>query len=189
MTNLNAGKLYELKAQGTRMIQFRIGKRVFEADPNRIFTPDGARKTLVERGRMTGAAVETLYAFSEKLVEKITESSTTIISLHNSTDGAFSIESYLPSQVYAANAEEVFLASGQDADDFFFVTERTLFDKIKSRNYNVVLQNNAVTEDDGSLSVYCGQKNYRYVNVEAENGHIGQQVEMLNTLHAILQEN
>ena len=48
--------------------------------------------------------------------------------------------------------------------------------------FNVVLQNNANVTDDGSLSVYCGQREIEYVNVEAQHGHRGANRKMLKRM-------
>ncbi|MDR0289129.1 MAG: hypothetical protein LBH78_03695 [Rickettsiales bacterium] len=48
------------------------------------------------------------------------------------------------------------------------------------------MQNNKAVEDDGSLSVYAGENNIRYSNVEAEHGHLEQQIDMLSALHSVL---
>ena len=52
----------------------------------------------------------------------------------------------------------------------------TTVDTLKDENINVVLQDNENCFDDGSLSVYCGKKQIRYANVEAEEGHLREQV-------------
>ena len=102
-----------------------------------------------------------------------------VIALHNNTEENYSALSYQKGGVYADDAEEVFIKHGSDPDDFFFVTERAVFDALRRRAYNVVLQDNRRATDDGSLSVYCGRAGVRYINVEAQDGHLDQQVAML----------
>ncbi|WP_225538204.1 hypothetical protein [Wolbachia endosymbiont of Mansonella perstans] len=48
------------------------------------------------------------------------------------------------------------------------------------------MQSNKMVEDDGSLSVYAGENDIRYSNVEAEHGHLEQQIDMLSALHSVL---
>jgi hypothetical protein len=43
----------------------------------------------------------------------------------------------------------------------------------------VLIQNPTEVKDDGSLSVYCAQKNIPYVNVEAKEGETEFQYKML----------
>ena len=64
----------------------------------------------------------------------------------------------------------------------------SLYEKFKNLGYNTVLQNNATMTDDGSLSVLAGQQNIPYVNVEAQHGHLEEQVEMLFVLMEVLDE-
>ncbi len=99
----------------------------------------------------------------------------------------YSALSYTVGEKYANDAEDVFIRDGSDPDDFFFVTERVVFDAIKRRGHNVVLQDNRRVTDDGSLSVYCGKANVRYVNVEAEHGHLKEQTQMILDLTTILE--
>src|SRR5690606_27170642 len=94
--------------------------------------------------------------------------------------------SYLPGATYAADAEAVHLAPTEDADDFFFVTDRPLYDALARAGFNVVLQNNATVTDDGSLSVLAARRGQRYVNVEAQHGHTAQQRRMVEALVRVL---
>lgn len=111
-----------------------------------------------------------------------------VIALHNNSPGMYSARSYADGGTYARDAEDVFIRDGSDPDDFFFVTERVIFDALKRKGYNVVLQDNRHVTDDGSLSVYCGKANVRYVNVEADLGHLKEQSRMIRDLKAILDE-
>jgi hypothetical protein len=88
----------------------------------------------------------------------------------------------------AGDAEEVFLAPARDPSDFDFVTERPVFEALRARGNNVVLQDNSRVTDDGSLSVYCGRVGKRYINVEAKHGHLSEQVKMLRELGDVLRE-
>jgi D-alanyl-D-alanine dipeptidase len=84
------------------------------------------------------------------------------------------------------DASDVHLVAEQDPDDFFFVTDRMVYNDLKELGFNCVLQNNEKVTDDGSLSVYCGTRNICYVNVEAQHGHLEQQVAMLRALVGVL---
>jgi hypothetical protein len=59
------------------------------------------------------------------------------------------------------------------------VTDQNIFEKLSTGKYHVVLQNNELMTDDGSLSVYCGQLGIRYINVEAQHNHLIRQIKML----------
>ncbi len=184
----HAGRLIELRHTGERNIEFDLEGTHYRFDPNRIFTPVGVRKTLIDLSTHTPEAEALVTRFGEELL-KIYEIKRfrAVIALHNNTDGRYAVTDYLgPQGPYAADASAVHYDGTIDADDFYFVTDRSLFDALRQRGFNAVLQNNAAVTDDGSLSVYCGNVGIPYVNVEAQHGHQSQQVLMLKNLLEIL---
>ena len=76
----------------------------------------------------------------------------------------------------------------RDPDDFFFVTDQKVFDELKRRKLNVVLQDNRIRRDDGSLSVHAGRKGISYINVEAEPGHFQEQIRMIEIAFELLED-
>ena len=99
---------------------------------------------------------------------------------------AFSVLAYAKGGIYAHEAAKVHVARDKRPDDFFFVTEPALFEALKGRGYNTVLQDNAHATDDGSLSVRCAKDGIRYVNVEAQHGHLDAQRDMLRALRDVI---
>jgi hypothetical protein len=187
--NRSGGRLVELRHTGKRLVVFNLKGREFRVDPNRIFTPAGARKTLERQSTYSDEAAVAVKRFAEELLNIYRiDRATAVIALHNNTPGTYSALSYATGGKYAHDAEDVFVRNGSDPDDFFFVTERAVFDALKRKGYNVVLQDNRQVTDDGSLSVYCGKSNVRYVNVEADPGHRQEQTQMLLDLKLILDE-
>ena len=63
---------------------------------------------------------------------------------------------------------------------FLLCTDEGDFRKLSTSPYNVVLQNKAPKEDDGSLSRLAAARGVRYVNLEVGLGHAGRQKEMLD---------
>jgi hypothetical protein len=187
--NRSGGRLVELRHTGKRLVVFKLKGREFRVDPNRIFTPAGARKTLERQSTYSNEAAVAVKRFAEELLNIYRiDRAAAVIALHNNTPGTYSALSYAAGGIYAHDAEDVFVRDGSDLDDFFFVTERAVFDALKRKGYNVVLQDNRQVTDDGSLSVYCGKSNVRYVNVEADHGHRKEQTQMLLDLKLILDE-
>ena len=184
-----AGRLVELQHGGKRDITFRLDGGDFAVDPNRIFTAEGVRRTLSRLSRRTAKAERAVEQFAGDLlsIDSI-ERADVVIALHNNSEGQYSALSYEKGAVYGSDAAAVFIADGTDPDDFFFVTETAVFDALRSRGYNVVRQDNRRVSDDGSLSVYCGRAGVRYINVEAQHGHLEQQVAMLLALQGVLEE-
>ena len=177
--------LFELKHTGNKLIAFRLSKRIYKIDPNRIFSDIGIRKTLKMHGNFSVAALQQVKQFRARLLKlyKHRYSHNYIISLHNNTDNLFSILSYRSSK----NAAEIFINPKKDRDDFFIVTEKSDFEYFKKEKFNVVLQSKRV-EDDGSLSVYAARNKIPYINIEAQNGHTSVQVEMLKSVYKLIEQ-
>jgi hypothetical protein len=158
----------------------------YKFDPNRIFTSLGIKKTLDRYSQAAPAAVQAVQSFSNSLIfDGKLEEASLIVTLHNNGEGEYSAKSYLPEGEYATDAKAVHIQEETDPDNFFFVTEEKLFQLFKSAGHNVVLQDNATVTDDGSLSVWAGNGGIPYINVEAQHGHLAEQVEMILEVYRI----
>jgi len=177
------GRLVELRAQSERRVSFSIDGRHYDVDPNRIFTDVGIRTSL--KPEATDEAVSATRAFVDSLLA-VYNPNHVIVTLHNNTHDNYSVLSYASGGQYENDAEAVHIEEGVDPDDFFFVTDRDLYDALRADDFNVVLQNNERVTDDGSLSVWAAQNDFPYVNVEAEHGHLEQQKAMLEVLAILL---
>ena len=177
--------LFELKHTGDKLISFKISKKMYKMDPNRIFSDIGIRKTLKMHGKFSMAALQHVKQFRARLLKlyNYRYTSNYIISLHNNTDNLFSILSYKSSN----NAAEIFINPKKDKDDFFIVTKKSDFEYFKKNEFNVVLQSK-LAEDDGSLSVYAAKNKIPYINIEAQNGHTSIQVEMLQSVYKLIEQ-
>jgi hypothetical protein len=183
------GRLVELRHGGKRDITFRLDGETFAVDPNRIFTTAGVHDTLAKRSRRTATAERAVEGFAQSLLDVYSiERTDAVIALHNNSEGHYSALSYAKGGELASDAAAVFIKDGNDPDDFFFVTETAVFDALRRRGHNVVLQDNHRVTDDGSLSVYCGRANVRYINVEAQHGHLERQVAMILAADEVLRE-
>jgi len=180
------GRLVQLKHDGTRLISFNLEGRTFKFDPNRMFTDQGARTTLKRHGSFSEKALKAVRAFSEDVLERCNfERLSLVVTLHNNSDQGYSSESYVRGAIYASDAREIYFERSADPDDFFFVTDPELFEALRKKPVNVVLQDNDNVTDDGSLSVLAGRRGIPYINVEAQEGHLEQQVEMLRYVYAL----
>jgi hypothetical protein len=166
--------------ENERLIPFRLENTVYQCDPNRIFSKDGIVSYLQTNGTYSDSAFKAIAGFSRFLLNLL-DYSKTIVSVHNNTDDEFSLAAYTKN-----NTGFVFQNPRHDPDDFFITTDRTLFQKLKEKNFNVVLEYSKHIKDDGSLSVYCGRNNIRYVNVEAQHNHQKEQLAMIKALMDIL---
>ncbi len=179
------GTLVELRHGGGRRVAFKLGGKGFDFDPNRVFTDVGAAATVKPAG--SKRAVAAARAFGDALLAAFDlGSAATLVALHNnSPDAPLTVETYATGK-YKRDAAAVTVARGVDPDDFFLVTTRGLYDALAARGFHVVLQDNAAVADDGSLSVVSGRRGVRYVNVEAQHGHLAAQERMLEAALEVL---
>ena len=54
------------------------------------------------------------------------------------------------------------------------------------QGFNSIWQHNERAKKDGSLSVFYGEKNERYINIETQHGRLAQYIEMFGKLLDIL---
>jgi hypothetical protein len=180
------GTLIRIDNRNQRFIRFRLKKVFYEFDGNRMFSEEGIRKSLEERGAVNEKAVEEVQEFAKKFLKLIPDDLYCLIALHNNTEGNYSINFYKPGGKYAGDAAAYKTQKKQDPDDFFFSTDSVFYARLAKAGYNSVLQDNANAIEDGSLSVYYGRKNKRYINCETQHGKFIQNVRMLKSVLQIL---
>lgn len=183
----SGGILISIENKRERLVSFEKNSRQYRFDPNRMFTKKGAAASLEKNSTHSSVEiVETVLGFGQFILDKIPKAAVTLVALHNNDEGRLSINSYYPGGENAMDVEEASRKKGQDPDNFFFTTDSSLYRQLKA-GYNTVLQQNDKARDDGSLSVYYGQRNKSYVNVEAEHGQTREQEEMIRQLVSLLE--
>ncbi len=178
---------FYLSHSGDRRIKFSINEQQFSVDPNRIFTPSGRKKTLNDGGKFTKDAESEVAQFAEKLTTRLKDKSV-IIAVHNNTEENYSIKSYAPRGSEAANTKSVYINDNMDPDDFVYTTDLTVYDALSAQGINVILQDNSTMVDDGSLSIYCGLNDIRYINIETQHGHLEEQLRLMEIILEILNQ-
>lgn len=182
------GILFELAHSGGRYIEFDYDTLHFKIDPNRIYTDTGVWRELDRSAIRDTVVFKMVRAFSDTLIKLLDiENQEVVMTLHNNNEKGYSMLSYLPGAEYENDAEAVYNAKWKDEDEFYFVTSARLYGLLTPTGFNVVLQNNVNMTDDGSLSVYCGQRNIEYVNVEAQHGHTRANKRMIKKLLKAMQ--
>lgn len=185
----NGGRLIEFVHPGARLVAFHVDGQLYTFDPNRIFSDVGIKATLEKFGTWSPAAHDAAKSFATEYIKQFAlDREPVIIALHNTTDGIFSVKSYLPNGEYGSSATEAYVSPRRSQFDFFFATDRRFFDYLKARDFNVILQDNKNTPDDGSLSVYFGHKGVPYLNIEAEMNHLDNQIEMVKVAREMVDE-
>lgn len=171
-----------------RNISFNMGNTKYTFDPNRIYTDEGRKATLLKFGAYSDSAFEEVTKLSKLFTAKFIDTNRLVVALHNNTDGGgLTIKAYQRGGAYANDASKVSVSRRQDVDDFFYTTSERAYDFFRKRGFNVMLQNNETVTDDGSLSVYAGIKHIDYVNIEVQHGKKDQQKLMLGAIREYIQ--
>lgn len=171
-----------------RNISFSMSNLKYTFDPNRIFTDEGRKATLLRFGPYSDTAFAQITRLAKIFSAKFIDSNRLVVALHNNTnEGGLTIKAYQKGGAYAQDAAKVFVNKKQDIDDFFYTTSEKAFDFFRKKGFNVLLQNNETVTDDGSLSVYADLKHIDYVNIEVEHGRKGQQKQMLGAVMEYIQ--
>jgi hypothetical protein len=153
-TRINAevpSRFIDLSQRGTREIAMALGGREYSFDPNRIFSPEAAP-----------AAITLADAITSLLLPHAP-----VIALHNNRGTL--LASYA-SGPFKGCTRAVYVNPHMDASTFAVVSTRSLFDAIERLGINVVWENRAGANDDGSLLAYAQRHDIPYVNVEAGQG-------------------
>jgi hypothetical protein len=185
---LQGGILIKIENNGKRNISFPFKGLIYTFDPNRIFSRAGIGLTLTTKGKINPLAIIEVENFANHLLQIIPDSISCLVALHNNSDGNFSVKTYLPGGSREKDACQVYADDWQDTDDIAFTTDEIIYNKMAALGYNSILQDNIKVFKDGSLSVYYGEKNRRYINIETQHGKTVQYGEMLKKLLYILDE-
>ena len=182
----HGGMLIEVENNAERNIRFRLDETNYKVDPNRIFSKEGIKKSLAELGRVSFKAIDEVEKLGQRIIQLFPADARYVIALHNNTPDLFTVKEYSPGNKRSVDAKKIYLNPQEDADDFFLTTDGNLYDKLTEKGFNTVLQDNKNCTEDGSLSVYCGKRNIRYVNCETEHGKQEQYFKMMKSLLSVL---
>lgn len=173
------GLLIKFENNQNRNIRFRLKGKYYTFDPNRMFSRAGATQSLKEFKRISKEAVYEVEKLGQRITQFIPDNPSCVIALHNNTEGRFGVNSYGLGSPLSANAKKVFENPKEDPDDIFFTTDSILYQRLSKKQYNTIWQDNENAKRDGSLSIYCGERNIRYVNCETQHGKSEQYLTML----------
>jgi hypothetical protein len=152
-----------------------------QLDPNRMFSRAGAEASLKRLNpdlapERLQAALNLLDRGRERLVRALVPpKGGLLVALHNNSEG-YSVKDEV------AISDETSLREADNPHAFFLCTDPKDFAVLKTSPYNVVLQQHAPQDDDGSLSRLAAARGVRYVNLEGGLGHADRQQEMMRWL-------
>jgi len=181
------GSLLQLQHSGKRYFNFKLKGQSFSFDPNRIFTKSGIKATLSKQNIYREDAAREVKIFSDSLLKNIANKKL-VIALHNNTEKGLSILSYKKNGTEAKNTGRLYINKLMSKHDFILTTQYSIFNYLKRRKINVVLQHHNPV-DDGSLSVYAAKKRIAYINIEALHGHLDEQIRMLEAIKNLIYRN
>ena len=154
-------------------------------DPNRMFSRVGAEQNLKKLNPSWTAdqvkrALDRLDDDRESFVKRLLpRAGEVLIALHNNGPDYSMNDEVGISDSVAANDKE-------HPDEFLLCTQRPDFQVLAGGPFNVLWQNAAPKEDDGSLSRLCAARGIRYVNIEAAAGNAAGQKRMLDWAERVL---
>jgi hypothetical protein len=158
-----------------------------QIDPNRMFSRVGAERNLKALNPdwpadRLQAALHELERGRDKLVRALLPpKGGLLVALHNNSQ-SYSVKDEIP----ISDATSIREPGNPHA--FFLCTNPGDFKILSQSAYNVVLQQKAPPEDDGSLSRLAAARGVRYCNLEVAHGNTARQDEMLNWLDWVMPE-
>jgi hypothetical protein len=147
-------------------------------DPNRMFSRVGAEKNLKSQNpgwddAQMRRALDLLDKDRSAFVRAIEPPKGGIlICLHNNGPG-YSVKDEVPISDLTS------LANPDHPREFMLCTDPRDFEVLRKSPFNVVLQEKAPPEDDGSLSRLAARMKFRYMNIESPHGNADAQRAML----------
>lgn len=180
----NGGLYLELENNNQKNISFTLFNKNLVIDPNNIFTPKGRWNDLTASQKKDHIIGQQITGFANFIIEELPVDKT-IISVHNNVEGDYSISRYAKGKDLYRNVKLIYTNPEMDADDFIVTTDKSIYEELKDRKINVVLQSYQ-SKDDGSLGIFCTKTHRSYVGVETQLGHYTEQENMLNVIAEIL---
>jgi hypothetical protein len=178
--NVHGGTALLIQSE-TRYVPLQGGR----IDPNRMFSYEGATKNLRSlnpnwsEAQIANGALA-LQKDRHKFLDAIRPpKGGRIVALHNNSNG-YSVESEV------AISDQTSLKDAKNPHEFFLCTDPRDFNILAGSPFNVVLQNTAPKDDDGSLSRLAAKLGIRYINLECALGKIERQRELLGWLEVKL---
>lgn len=182
------GTLIRIENNRQRVIKFKVKGATYAFDPNRMFSPEGIQQTLRENSRVNTDAAGAIETFAGTILSLLADTTACIVALHNNTEGAYSIRTYLEGGQRQTDAKAVYANDQEDPDDIILTTDSLLYRAMADAGYNSIWQDNVLVKKDGSLSVCFGEKGRRYINIETQHGKTEQYMLMLEKLINILDD-
>ncbi|MBA2745154.1 MAG: hypothetical protein H0U44_02910 [Flavisolibacter sp.] len=177
------GQMVRLENDEKHNIHFEFLNKKYSIDPNKIFTQKG-RASLLKSGPYKNTLSVEVQRFADYLFEIIPYNKH-VIGLHNYNPGERSIKTFKKRKL-ARKIKTTNHNPAEDEGNFFVTTDVDIYNALKAKHYNVVLQNFTVIRDDGSLGLVVPKNRRLYVDVVAKTGMVEAQKKMIADLAELL---
>lgn len=199
------GELYQIVNAEERNLQILIQDTLVFYDPNRIFTKRGLFQAIQQENPQQAQSIQQeairiiqiiaqeflktmkipLSKVSQTLKPDLPKFESTqiqvkpfVLALHNNSPSSdLSVDFFL--SFFSPDSFAIHKNPKQHSKNFFYVISREAFSFFREKNYNTVLQKEHDLCDDGSLSIWMSQNSLEYINIEAQEGEISFQKEMV----------
>ncbi|HWJ90351.1 MAG TPA: hypothetical protein VNR87_04530 [Flavisolibacter sp.] len=175
---------YRLMNSERRNVEADLLDKKITFDPNCIFTTTGRKQNLKMNHCFDKPIDEQVFQLSRFIIRDMSNEKA-IVSVHSSDD--HSILEYKKGGALHKQAKEICQQPSMDAGDFMVTNEEYIYRALKSKGFNVVLQNKAKAKDDGSLGIFCSRAGKPYVGIETRAGHTEEELRMLDAVDRIFE--
>ena len=210
---------FDRSGNPSRRLSFKFEGKYYSIDPNRVFTDNGRQCGNIAP-EIDNAVKDFARSFLKIVLSgdsnRLRDGEKFLVAVHNNSDVddkseddkandltavAFVKNIRFQQSIHGAfqeQAEGVYLSNVEDdKDNFVFLSTPAFIGFFAEKGFNVVVQKSAArlqsqkcSVDDGSLSVFAGQQNIPYINLEADakNGSFRQK-QMIEAVYELLQGN
>lgn len=190
------GPITYVAGNSDRNLKIKTKEGIFQVDPNNAFCNPGIiecfkflnGKNLTSFKKETQEyVINSIRKFTDEISRRVFVGKM-VLALHQNTKGNFGIKSYKYDPEFLKEATDVFINQKENNDVFAFVNTKGWFEVLKAKGWNVVLQKNDPSLDEGSISYAATWKGLPYVNIEVDIGNFGKQVEMIGILNGLIEQ-
>lgn len=157
-------RFIDLSQRRDRNITFALAGNRYSFDPNTIFTAGVAPSAIGVP--LSPAATKATSTLARTITDLILPGAP-VIALHNNRGTLLAAYASGPFKKYT---HAVYVNPAMDASTFAVVPTKSLFEAVKKLGINVVWEDRAGTNDDGSLLAYAQRNKIPYVNIETRLG-------------------
>ena len=188
------GPITYVAGNNDRNLKIKTKEGVFQIDPNNAFCVPGVIRCFdfLQNKGWNSLRKETqdyliivIKNFTDEVSRRIFVDKM-VLALHQNTIGGFGIRSYLKDPKFLRHTADININPNESNDIFAYVNTRGWFEVLKAKDWNVVLQKNDKSTDDGSISYATTWRGFPYINIEVELGNEKKQADMIRTINALI---